>query len=291
MESVWKPFVKSSEDDWTKTLDPVERRRIQNRLSQRAKSMDLPNSGFQQMLTSHLTGMKKGQARIKHASVLSTQPNSTSNENDTQNGSVISTDMAPTNPMNSGSLVDLLLGNSPSSSNSTEFVFGDGFSLDTALPAADSHFLILQPLRACDAFARIIIVLNLQCTHTKDVCNPMALDIPASLIPTREQRTIPHLMYVDILPWPSLRKNLLTRLPTLNELEFTNDMQSDHLKVWGTTPWDPMGCKFRRNPYSTFPFVRLVSHFKCTQRQAHSQDFKIEVSKIIILIAWSTRGS
>lgn len=118
---------------------------------------------------------------------------------------------------------------------------GDVFALDLALPVADTQFLILQPLRACEAFARIIIVLNLQCTHDKDVCNPVAFNIPTNLIPTREQRTIPHLMYIDILPWASLRKNLLTRLHTLNELEFTNDIQGDHLRVWGTTPWDPMG--------------------------------------------------
>ena len=37
MESIWRSFILSEKDDWTKTKDPAERRKIQNRLSQRAK--------------------------------------------------------------------------------------------------------------------------------------------------------------------------------------------------------------------------------------------------------------
>ena len=127
-------------------------------------------------------------------------------------------------------------------SSSSEFMFDpNSFPLDLAVPAADSHFLILQPLRGCEAFSRIIMILNLPCSYTLKISDSTPPGTPTSLVPTREQRVIPHQMYIDILPWPSLRANILRRISTINQDEFTTDIQGDALKVWGSTPWDPMG--------------------------------------------------
>jgi hypothetical protein len=66
------------------------------------------------------------------------------------------------------------------------------------------------------------------------ICN-----LPQTIVPTLQQQIIPHKPYVDLLPWPSLRDRVLNSLTVINEQEFVMDLVS--LKVWGTTPWDPMG--------------------------------------------------
>jgi Domain of unknown function (DUF3425) len=42
-----------------------------------------------------------------------------------------------------------------------------------------------------------------------------------------------------MLPWVMLRDRILKSLPAIDEIEFVQDMAE--LKIWGTTPWDPLG--------------------------------------------------
>lgn len=131
---------------------------------------------------------------------------------------------------------------SPTGSQSTaidlcgDFLDGPAFSV----PIADYQYLFLQPLRSTEAFGRIIDLLQLPCSHEMRKFTGVE-GLPRNLIPTFEQRTIPHQMHIDILPWPSIRTNILKQMATINQSELSLDLERNHLKVWGSTPWDPMG--------------------------------------------------
>lgn len=108
-------------------------------------------------------------------------------------------------------------------------------------PGRDTHFIIMHGMTASAAFIRIGNLLELACLQDSgfNICAPIER-LPQTIIPTFNQQTIPHQPYVDMLPWPSVRDRLLLTLAAINELEFVMDMSSDGLKIWGTTPWDPM---------------------------------------------------
>lgn len=64
---------------------------------------------------------------------------------------------------------------------------------------------------------------------------------PPALTPTVLQESKPHLPYIDFLPFPHFRDNLLRAGDVVQSAEFWNDMISGKLKVWGKTPWDRRG--------------------------------------------------
>jgi hypothetical protein len=111
----------------------------------------------------------------------------------------------------------------------------------TSDPGTDSHFLILPAFRTHVAFDRIYSILKLKCSYTFAIHIPQTIQAPTPLKPTWEQLNIPHMMFIDLLPWPSLRRNLILAIGIMDDYGFMADMNSDQLRVWGTTPWDPMG--------------------------------------------------
>jgi len=95
---------------------------------------------------------------------------------------------------------------------------------------------------ASAAFLRIADVLGLVCLQdTGFDIGALTFTLPPALVPTLQQQIVPHKPYVDMLPWASLRDRILSSPTVINELEFVQDMASSDLKVWGSTPWDPMG--------------------------------------------------
>lgn len=108
-------------------------------------------------------------------------------------------------------------------------------------PGTDAQFLILPAFRTYEAFDCIYSILKLKCSYTSAIHVPQTIQAPTPLKPTWEQLNIPHMMFIDLLPWPSLRRKLILAIGIMDEYGFMADMNSEQLRVWGTTPWDPMG--------------------------------------------------
>ena len=134
----------------------------------------------------------------------------------------------PSDPMSLG-----ILG-SPISENSQDQVSPD--------PTVDIHFIVMHSVTTQAAFLRIAEILQLACMQDSGF-NMIAptCTLPPAIAPTLQQQIVPHKPYVDMLPWSSLRDKMLNSLLAINENEFLLDMASGDLKVWGSTPWDPMG--------------------------------------------------
>ncbi len=108
-------------------------------------------------------------------------------------------------------------------------------------PTRDNHFIIMHSMNAWGAFHCIAAILQLACQQDSGfniVTCPSTL--PATIAPTLQQQIVPHKPYVDMLPWPGLRDRILNSFMTMNEEEFVQDMGSTDLRVWGSTPWEPL---------------------------------------------------
>jgi hypothetical protein len=105
-------------------------------------------------------------------------------------------------------------------------------------PATDKHFSVLHSMTTLAAFDCIIDLLQLDCAQDTGF-NICATTLPSAMAPTLHQQLIPLKPYIDMLPWVSLRDQILRSLLAIDEIGFVNDMAE--FKVWGTKQWDPPG--------------------------------------------------
>lgn len=121
----------------------------------------------------------------------------------------------------------------------------DACPLTLPAPDIDARFIAMQAMTTNAAFWAIGTMLELKCNQ--DTGFNIGVDIstlPSSLQPTIRQLTVPHKPYIDMLPWAPLRDRVLDSACIINETDFVNDMLSEKIKIWGSTPWDPMSWEF-----------------------------------------------
>lgn len=107
-------------------------------------------------------------------------------------------------------------------------------------PTVENRFIVIHSMTTWAASLCIADTLELACMRDTgfNIC-ALASNLPPPIAPTLQQQIVPHTPYVDMLPWSSLRDRTLNSPTAINESEFVLDMAE--LKVWGSTPWDPMG--------------------------------------------------
>lgn len=109
---------------------------------------------------------------------------------------------------------------------------------------ADIQHITLPGIRTLSALLTNGDILRIDCRtfpHKPDIHVSPLTPTPPALAPTTLQSQKPHMPYVDIIPFSSLRDSLLRASEVIRGAEFWSDMVSGNVRVWGMTPWDKRG--------------------------------------------------
>ncbi|KAL2841139.1 hypothetical protein BJY01DRAFT_236482 [Aspergillus pseudoustus] len=233
-------------DDLSGIHDPAIRRRVQNRLNQRAHHLTDPGArrqGKQRSTGQDSLQVARTSAFQTHNLTCTFLPPAIHDlMHDFEKQALASyiTGSPQTDHLLSLSRVNLLRA-------AYENVVAVGMAADwLCCDEAISAFSPLSPTLAPAA--------STSATTTE---SPGYFSIPPSLAPTALQRTVPHHPWADIFPFPAMRDNLIRAVAGFEDDEFCHDItgfwdtrrSNATLLVWGT-PWDA------RNWEATEEFVR-----------------------------------
>ncbi|KAF5013628.1 hypothetical protein FDECE_389 [Fusarium decemcellulare] len=217
MSERWQPYILGVEDDWSEVRDSSQRKRIQNRLAQRARRANLKAKR-------HNTGANEenqGLVGPSASTPISGHGTTTLNNDASVFPDVLLLDNQEMD------LLAAIPGTTGSPTNTQP------------RPRIDPEFLFLTSLTTIAALSSNATLLQISCeVPTISTFNPPDASVPSPLKPTNLQKTVPHPSFVDVIPFPGVRNRILRSLAVIDLEKFTTDLTEGAFKVWGSTPWD-----------------------------------------------------
>ena len=118
-----------------------------------------------------------------------------------------------------------------------------GYNDSIILPSPRDTHVIVRGMQTLSALVANASILHIRCgpPYELGVRISSSSQTPATLSPTELQSCVPHFPYIDLIPFPSMRDQLLKSSQSIDRDEIWLDLAMGGFSVWGNTPWDKRG--------------------------------------------------
>ncbi|EXJ56911.1 hypothetical protein A1O7_07255 [Cladophialophora yegresii CBS 114405] len=214
-----------SEDDWHNVTDPKKRKKIQDKLAQRARRKRLREGRQIPQPTS-----QQGQEKASHASNMNAYQYDAFGSN------------APVDLPNRLDLMPRL----EELTIAPPLCRKCSSQITAAGPALDIGYEPCPSMTVISAMYINGAIIGLKsCTVIPQTSSPTGPDVPISLQPTFLQLTTIHQPGIDRFPFPKMRDNMISMHTMIDEEDFTHDLctRPSFTISPGMAPWDPKAWK------------------------------------------------